>query len=217
MDEASPLKTFTNLPVAKQEKIIGSAVREFGEKGYYRASINAIVKELGIAKGSIYQYFEDKHALFLFVFFHSMEKVKHYLKNVRTETHGQPVSIRLEKTLEAGVRFIDEHPYVYRLYMTFLHDESMPMRRELLSEIRRHSIGYIVSLLESAKDNGELKPGVDLNIAGFIVDAVMDRFLLSRTECRAGCITGIYEADPSSISQYIRHIVLLLCGGISHG
>jgi len=216
MGDPRPLKTFLNLPVSKQEKITLAAVREFGEKGYRSASINAMVKELGIAKGSIYQYFEDKSSLFLYVFADSMEKVKQYLKNVRSATVDQPVSDRLKKTLEAGVCFIEENPSVYRLYVTFLNDESMPMRQELLSALRLYSLEYIVSLLEFARDKGELKPETDLAKAGFIIDAVMDRFLLSRTEPHAACTTGIYSADKADVMQWIEQIVDMICRGITH-
>lgn len=216
MGDAIPLKTFLNLPLCKQEKITLAAVREFGEKGYRSASINAMVKELGIAKGSVYQYFEDKSALFLYVFADSMEKVKQYLKNVRSETVDQHVSSRLKKTLEAGVLFIEENPSVYRLYVTFLNDESMPMRQELLSALRLYSLEYIVSLLETAREKGELKPEKDLGKAGFIIDAVMDRFLLSRTEPHAACTTGIYNADEATVGQWIDQIVDMICRGITH-
>lgn len=216
MGDAIPLKTFLNLPLSKQEKITLAAVREFGEKGYRSASINAMVKELGIAKGSVYQYFEDKSSLFLYVFADSMEKVKQYLKNVRSVTADQLLSLRLKKTLEAGVRFIEEHPSVYRLYVTFLNDDSMPMRQELLSALRLYSLEYIVSLLETARERGELKPETDLAKAGFIIDAVMDRFLLSRTEPHAACATGIYSADEATVGQWIDQIVDMICRGITH-
>lgn len=193
-----------------------AAVREFGEKGYRSASINAMVKELGIAKGSVYQYFEDKSSLFLYVFADSMEKVKQYLKNVRSVTADQLLSLRLKKTLEAGVCFIEEHPTVYRLYVTFLNDDSMPMRQELLSALRLYSLEYIVSLLETAREKGELKPETDLGKAGFIIDAVMDRFLLSRTEPHAACATGIYSADEETVGQWIDQIVDMICRGITH-
>jgi TetR/AcrR family transcriptional regulator len=52
--------TFHNLPFNKQERILDGALSEFAEKGYARASLNSLVARLGIAKGSIFQYFHDK-------------------------------------------------------------------------------------------------------------------------------------------------------------
>ena len=216
MADPLPLKTFLNLPFAKQEKIIQAAVDEFGEKGYQGASINTMVKNLGIAKGSIYQYFEDKRSLFFYVFTHSMDRVKQYLKKVRDNTRDQPLGLRLEQTLHAGVCFIEEYPSVYRLYVTFLNDDSMPMRHELLTILRRHSLEYIASLLEQARDLGELKQDTDVFKAAFVIDAVMDRFLLTRTKAYAACESGIYNADRTAIAQWVERIVTMICKGIIH-
>ncbi len=216
MDDTLPLRTFLNLPDSKKERIILSAVREFGEKGYLGASINIMVRDIGIAKGSIYQYFQDKSALFLYVFQDSMERVKAYLKHVRSNTEGQPVSERLKQTLMAGVRFIEENPLVYRLYVTILNDGSMPYRKELLAELRRHSLEFIVSLLDVAGKKDELKKDMDPAMAAFIIDAVMDRFLLSRTESYAACTTGIYSADAATVGRWIDQIVSMICQGILH-
>ena len=60
-----PKQTFYKLPQEKQERILAAAKREFTQMRYSDASINQIVREAGIPRGSFYQYFEDKNDLFL--------------------------------------------------------------------------------------------------------------------------------------------------------
>ena len=60
-----PLQTIFNLPTEKQDKIISAAKNEFTEKSFYDASINKIIKEAGISRGSFYMYFENKEDLFI--------------------------------------------------------------------------------------------------------------------------------------------------------
>ena len=62
-----PNDTFFNLPKEKQERIIGAAVCEFARVPFSDASINKIIKDAGISRGSFYQYFADKEDLFLFI------------------------------------------------------------------------------------------------------------------------------------------------------
>ena len=60
-----PTKTYHNLPEEKRLKVEKAAIAEFAANPLQSASINAIVSEAGIAKGSFYQYFEninDLHA-----------------------------------------------------------------------------------------------------------------------------------------------------------
>ncbi len=58
---------FDNLDTEKQEAILRAAGREFSEKGFEAASINRIIHESGMSKGSVYYYFEDKADLFVTV------------------------------------------------------------------------------------------------------------------------------------------------------
>ncbi len=63
-----PKQTFLNLPEEKRARIVDVALTEFAEKGYTGASITGIVAAAGIAKGSFYQYFEDKDDLYAHIF-----------------------------------------------------------------------------------------------------------------------------------------------------
>jgi AcrR family transcriptional regulator len=55
---------FDNLEAEKQEDILRAAGEEFAEKGFESASINRIIRQSGMSKGSVYYYFEDKADLF---------------------------------------------------------------------------------------------------------------------------------------------------------
>ena len=56
-----------NLPAEKQEKLLEAATREFSHRPFNEASINQIIKEAGIPRGSFYMYFQDKEDLFRYL------------------------------------------------------------------------------------------------------------------------------------------------------
>ena len=62
-----PKETFYKLPDEKRERIMAAAEREFLENSFEAASINRIIKEAAIPRGSFYQYFEDKKDIFLYI------------------------------------------------------------------------------------------------------------------------------------------------------
>ena len=62
-----PKQTFLNLPMDKQQTLIDSAMKEFSRVPLYEASISNIIKHAGIARGSFYQYFEDKDDIFFYI------------------------------------------------------------------------------------------------------------------------------------------------------
>ena len=62
-----PTQTFFRLPEEKRERLTDAAWREFLAVSYAEASINRIVREAQIPRGSFYQYFEDKEDLFFYL------------------------------------------------------------------------------------------------------------------------------------------------------
>ena len=209
-----PGKTFQNLSPEKQERITRIAAEEFSDKGFDGASVNAMVDRMGIAKGSIFQYFGDKKGLFLFVFNQSVEMVKGYLRTVRDQSIHEDLPTRLEKTLAAGIDFIKSHPLLYRLYIKVLSESRVPFREEILLSLREHSIGYITTLILDALGKGEIRTGVDPGKAAFILDAVMDRFLQSHTLIHLDGGLGIYKAASGTTNIWIKDMVGMIYRGI---
>ena len=59
--------SFRQLAAARQEEILRAARAEFVAHGFALASTNTMVKNCGIAKGSLFNYFQDKESLFLYL------------------------------------------------------------------------------------------------------------------------------------------------------
>jgi AcrR family transcriptional regulator len=55
------------MPSDKQRRIFRAAVKEFSRSHFSEASINRIIKDAGIPRGSFYQYFEGKEDVFVYV------------------------------------------------------------------------------------------------------------------------------------------------------
>jgi len=209
-----PNRTFSNLSQTKQRRIIREAVAEFGEKGFGKASINAMVRRLGIAKGSMFQYFGDKKGLFMFVFADAMETVKDYLRTVRDQTAGEDIYTRLEATLIAGLLFSQKHPRVFRLYIRTLFEDDIPFRDEILMSLRSYSLKYLHSLLQTARQRGELRPDLDLDAAAFVLDAVMDRFLQAGSVKHLDGGMGLFECGETRARAWIAQLVSIMKQGL---
>jgi TetR/AcrR family transcriptional regulator len=205
---------FHNLPEEKKERILSAASEEFSQKGYAGASINRIVVRLGIAKGSLFQYFGTKDGLFRFVFSRALERVKDNLRHVRDNSRRNGLPSRLNDTLLAGAWFIRKHPLLYRLYLQLLTDDTIPFRNDMLLSLRHYSLEYIRSLLEDARQRGELADHVDLNRAAFMLDAVMDRFLQAQAVPHMDAGLGLFDGDMAEIQAWIADLVQLIQKGV---
>lgn len=73
-----PTQRFLNLPYEKREKIKKAAIREFSHFSFSDVSINQIVKEADISRGSFYTYFEDKDDLLSYLLYNFQESCKRW-------------------------------------------------------------------------------------------------------------------------------------------
>ena len=83
-----PKQTFYKLPQEKQERILAAAKREFTQVRFSDASINQIVREAGIPRGSFYQYFEDKKDIFLYFLRDYRREILHGFSQVVRKMSG---------------------------------------------------------------------------------------------------------------------------------
>jgi AcrR family transcriptional regulator len=69
-------ESFENLNEAKKQAILNAGFRIFGEYGYTKASIEDIVNEAEISKGSLFYYFGSKKNFFLYLYEYSATIMK---------------------------------------------------------------------------------------------------------------------------------------------
>lgn len=79
-----PSTTFFHLPAEKRERLLAAARAEFVRVPYEDASINRMIREAGIPRGSFYMYFTDKEDLFRYLM----------------ESYGQRLVEQVEEWLE---------------------------------------------------------------------------------------------------------------------
>jgi AcrR family transcriptional regulator len=80
-----PKETFFNLSEQKRNDFINETLLEFSKYNFETASINRIIQNLGIARGSVYQYFDDKLDLWLYIKDYAENVKMEYIKSVKRD------------------------------------------------------------------------------------------------------------------------------------
>lgn len=215
MSQEPARNTFWHLPPDKQERVLDAALTEFADQGYHQASLNRLVAQAGIAKGSLYQYFPNKEGIFRHIFQIALNLVRQTLVEVKETTENENLFTRLEKSLQAGVRFLQEHPRIYSLYLKIQFDRQTPFRQDLLAAVRRHAGEYFGSLITRARARGELRPGISEPAARFLLDAVFDRFLQAVAVPYLDVTFDLHQAPEEAIQRRIRELIGLLKEGLA--
>lgn len=83
-----PKETFHNLPDKKRKRIIDAARDELSAHDFSELSINRIVKDASISRGSFYMYFDDKHDLMEYLVGMFAKRVHHKMMRMIKGVEG---------------------------------------------------------------------------------------------------------------------------------
>jgi AcrR family transcriptional regulator len=200
------MKLFEKLPLEKQERIVNASISEFAERGYNTASMNTVVHQAGISKGSLFNYFKTKSVLYDYIYTIALGEVKSYLKNVKDTTQGLPFENRLEKIIDSSVQFITDHPRLARIYFRLVYSSESPNKQKILDELQRLSNDYLGEIIQEAIDRNEISPTLDKVQATFYLDSVLNRFLKKYHE-------ALSNGEQLNRKKWVEGITILFSKG----
>ncbi len=167
-----PKDTFFNLSEEKRNSILKVAIAEFYKYGYEKSSVSRIVKECGIAKGSFYQYFEDKDDLFGFVLRISGEKKLEYLNRVKADFGSENFFNLLRIIYIGSLGFLKDNAELAGITDRFLKTSSSALKEALLGQGVKKSEAFIEGLLKAAIARKEIRPDIDVTFFSRILTGI---------------------------------------------
>ncbi|HHT73338.1 MAG TPA: TetR/AcrR family transcriptional regulator [Firmicutes bacterium] len=172
-----PKPTFFNLPPEKREAIEAQAIREFGENTFERASLSKIVENCGIAKGSMYQYFEDKLDLYLYIVELAYAEKRRYVERAYA-VPGDIFQV-LEAYYRESLRFALEHPALHKVANKFWESRGQHLDKTI-DQVRASRASdfraFLQDAMESGVVNGELDPEAVFFVYHAVGKALIDQF-----------------------------------------
>lgn len=83
-----PTDRFYRLSEEKKQIIRAAAIKEFARVPFEKTSINRIIKDAAISRGSFYTYFADKQDVVSFIFEDSQDQIKKYCYDSLEQSGG---------------------------------------------------------------------------------------------------------------------------------
>lgn len=164
-----PKQTFFNLPPEKRETIVNAAVDEFAEYGLENASTNRIVKNSGIAKGSFYQYFEDKQDVFMYLLsIVEREKIE-FFKSKHPPSSNMDTFQYFRWMIKTGIEFSSAYPRITQAMSRVMFGEGLYYGKTF-AYIRERTVKALREMIEQAMERGEVDPSVDVDLAVMVMD-----------------------------------------------
>lgn len=164
-----PKQTFFNLSEQKRGVIEEAALDEFAENGYDAASINQIVAQSGISKGSFYQYFEDKKDLFIYLLKKSGERKIAYISPAVIQGKEQGFFAVLRELFISGLAFARENPKGSKIAEWLMKNTGHEIYVELMRTAGPMADAFYVPMLAQASARGEIREGLDFKFISHLM------------------------------------------------
>lgn len=151
-----PKDTFNNLSEDKKKRIFDAAVKEFSTRRFSDASINQIVKNAGIPKGSFYQYFTDKEDVYLYMLEGMSKDIHEIIEpfNLNADFF-ETVIQRAKGTIKVG----KTRPDYAKIGALTVIDNS-----GFILQLLRASNEKYIEIIERDKRRGLIKPEIDSDV-----------------------------------------------------
>jgi AcrR family transcriptional regulator len=164
-----PKQTFFNLPAEKRETIMNAAIEEFAEYGLENASTNRIVKNSGIAKGSFYQYFEDKQDVFMYMLDLVEQEEMEFFKDKHPPQNNLDTFQYFRWMVKQGMEFGLAHPRILQAAWRVLLGEGLYYGKNF-GAYRQRTTEALTTMIKQAIERGEVDPSVDVELAVMIME-----------------------------------------------
>lgn len=203
-----PKATWANLPAQRRERVLDAAMREFGARGFSGGSLNVIAREADVAKGSLFQYFDDKLDLFA------------HVCDVTSERIRGDVELRM-RALDADAEFFDHLTQILRVWVAYFRDH--PVERavtaatnlEIDGDVRaavrgvasRHYRQVLDPLVAAAVARGDLRADADLPALSAYVLLITPHLALAPYLPGLDPVLGMHDMDPAALDATLHRLV----------
>ncbi len=177
-----PTEVFFRLSPEKRQAIIDAAIEEFGEKGYNNASTNRIVTKVGIAKGSLFQYFKTKDDLYFYLMDTAVRNIYAQMEQRMTPL-PEDLLDRIEYFLGIKIEVFSKNLNIYRFMIT-LNDAESPglLTRVLVALSPGIESIYGKAISGVRTDNLRVPVMTAFKTLMWISEGMMREYLLNRSE-----------------------------------
>ncbi len=135
----------------KYSRIINAGVNIFMRKGFYQTTVEEVAREAGVGKGTVYNYFANKEALFLAIIDDGIENLVNYVEESR-DKNTDPRA-QLQQAIRAVLDFFAHHRefciFLVREHFSYSHS-----LRDQVEKFHQQHNAIFRDILEQCKEKG---------------------------------------------------------------
>lgn len=161
---------FNNLKPEKQKQIINAAIKEFVRNGFEKASTNEIVKRANISKGSLFNYFNSKKDLYLYLIEYSSKAIVNL--NEEIDLSETDLFKRIERVALQMFYVQQKYPQAFEFLASTKQEESVEVK-DIIKQRLNPIYNQAINKLYKDIDYSKFREGVDIEKAIEILNWTM--------------------------------------------
>lgn len=206
-----PKPTWVNLDERRRERVLHAAMAEFGAHGYSGGSLNVIARDAGVAKGSLFQYFEDKFDLFAHVAEQtSVEIYAAMAPYLEPAADGVAFVDHLGDLVDIWMDYMAHHPLQRGITAATTMELDPDVRRAVREPVHRLYAQGLRPLLESAIASGDLAADADLDALISMLVLLLPQLALAPCEPGLDAGLALYRTRGAERSRRARRLLATL-------
>jgi AcrR family transcriptional regulator len=183
---------------ATRSQLIVIATRLFADRGYEDTSIEAVLREAGVSRGSLYHHFASKEALFEAVAEDVETSVGTQTLAAASGSDGPVAALRAG--FLAWIRLAGD-PVVRRILL--IDGPSVLGWERWRAMEEQHALGLIRAVVQVIADEGKLRPELVGTLAHVLLASVNEvALLVARSEDKEAAM----EAGADTIDELLRRL-----------
>ncbi|RJP33878.1 MAG: TetR/AcrR family transcriptional regulator [Actinobacteria bacterium] len=157
----------------KFSSIIDAALKVFGEKGYYNATISEIARTAGVSEATIYEYFGSKEDLLFAIPGEITSQAVDFLESMNAYIKGAENKIR---AISYGYfnLYRDNPDYSSLVLLDLKHNRKF-MEAEGYKAVQR-SAGFMLNAIQEGKESGEFREDIDPYLVRSMILGTIEHF-----------------------------------------
>lgn len=143
----------------RKKELLDAALNEFTMKNYENTSLNTIIKNAGISKGTFYYHFQDKQALYLYLLENAnktkWEFMDRQIKENKNDLEVKDIFEGFKIQAQLGMKFATLFPKYHRLSLMFAKEKGNQIYEDAKSSLGVTTEAMMDEMVEKAIKNGD--------------------------------------------------------------
>jgi AcrR family transcriptional regulator len=212
-----PRPTWANLDAGRRERVLDAAMAEFGRHGYSGGSLNVIARAAGVAKGSLFQYFDDKFDFFAHVAEYTSLRVYAAMETSLEPPDDGSVVEHFVRLVDLWIDYMAAHPLERAVTAATTMELDPAVRKAVREPVHRLYAKGVRPLLDAAVTRGEFRADADLDALLSLLVLVLPHLALAPFEPGLDAALELHGTDGAERSARARRLVETLLAGVLSG